>query len=79
MIFGHVLAIGGYLFNRTGQEREAARTEERARVERERAERQAELQQEIAADNQREAALQTYHDRNRGMTSCANRSSGSWS
>ncbi len=47
-----VLVIGGFIFNRTEKQLEQVRADERSKIER-----------EIAADNQREEALQAYLDR----------------
>jgi len=69
-----ILAIGGFWFNQIQKdreqraineraEREKRETEQRAKTEREATEQRAKTEREIAADNQREAALQNYIDK----------------
>jgi uncharacterized protein YjbI with pentapeptide repeats len=73
LIIPAVLALGGYLFNYTTSRNEQKATQLRAQTEREAAEKQAQAELEaaekraqterdIALDNQREQALQTYID-----------------
>jgi uncharacterized protein YjbI with pentapeptide repeats len=58
-----ILAVGGFWLNQMQKQREQRDTEERAKIERETEEKRAQSEREIAADNQREVALQAYIDR----------------
>jgi uncharacterized protein YjbI with pentapeptide repeats len=57
-----MLAIGGFWLNQLQKSREERTREQRAEIERQAAEQRAQTEREIAADKQREAALQAYID-----------------
>jgi DNA segregation ATPase FtsK/SpoIIIE-like protein len=63
LIIPVVLAIGGFWLNQIQKNREERTTAQRAENERKAAEQHAELERELARDNQREAALQDYIDK----------------
>ena len=62
LIIPVALAVGVWWLNRLQQERDQKLADERARIEREVAEQHAKDEQEVATDNQHEAALQDYVD-----------------
>jgi uncharacterized protein YjbI with pentapeptide repeats len=57
------LAGGAFYLNRSEREAELRRTEEQAKLQRQRAEEQSILERQIATDRQQESALQAYLDR----------------
>ena len=57
-----ILAAGGFWLNQFLKSRQQRSAEQRAEIERKAAEQHAQSEREIAADNQREAALQGYID-----------------
>jgi len=58
-----MLAIGGFWLNQVQKAREERTATQRSEAERKAAEKRAQIERDIAADNQREAALQAYIDK----------------